>query len=95
MLLRFEIVCFLLSFGYVFYYLGDVVFLYYKKRQSRKLEKVERQEVREKKRDEQEKAEILATTEGEKKEEKKNYITPEESEQIREIAKRAHTNISR
>lgn len=39
--------------------------------------------------------EVAKTQEEEKKQEVKNYVTPEVGEQIREIVKRAHTNIAR
>jgi tetratricopeptide (TPR) repeat protein len=96
MLLRLEIVCFLLSFGYILFYVSDIVRLYFHKLQQKRREKLERLEVREKKREEQEAITVSAKDkEEDKKDGKKVYITPEAGEQIREIAKRAHVNISR
>lgn len=96
MLLRLEVVCFLISFLYILYYLWDFIKSFYVKIQEEKQQKLERKEIREKKREEQEiTPNIKKEKEEEKKEEKKNYITPETSEQIREIAKRAHVNVSR
>ena len=86
MLLRLEVVCFLLSFGYILYYIADHIQIWYAKIQEKRLARLERLQVREQKKQEIEIAsEVAKIKEEDKKPELKNYITPEVSEQIREI----------
>jgi biopolymer transport protein ExbB/TolQ len=91
MLLRLEVVCFLLSFAYVLYYITDHIKFWYANIQEKRQARLERLQVREQKKQEIE----IATEIAKAQQEVKNYVTPEVSEQIREIVKRAHTNIAR
>lgn len=86
----------MLSFAYVLYYIADHIKFWYAKIQEKRQARLERLQVREQKKQEIEIAtEIAKAQEEDKKQEVKNYVTPEVSEQIREIVKRAHTNIAR
>lgn len=91
MLLRLEILVFLFSFFYIAYYIADIVYAYIKVRQERVITKLQKREEIEQKREIIEIQKIQAPEE----EPVKTYISPEASEQIREIAKRAQVHISR
>jgi len=94
MLFQLEIIAFLSSFFYIVYYFGEKLFQHI---QNKKLELREK-EIRKKERSKRQKLQKLENKTP-KKSEKKSLteasIWPEQSEQIREITKRAQINIER
>jgi hypothetical protein len=101
MLLRIEIFTFLLAFLYILYFFGDMIFVYYTNKKLELQEKEQRRKLREQKhKNESVKTEKENIEKNNAKEIKsplrdKDSISPEQSEQLREISKRAQVNISR
>lgn len=96
MLLQIEIATFLLSFFYIIYFFADSIFSYYQKKNAEKLEKIQRKKLREQKHKKHKIQKEAETSLNDNTScENKKYISPEQSEQIREISKRAQVNISR
>lgn len=93
MLLQLEIVCFFTSFLYILYFTWDRILSWRLQQVEKKNEKQKKQETRKKKREIRE--ETLKVEAQEEDNNPKNYITPEQSEKLREAAKRAQVNISR
>lgn len=83
---------------YILYFFWDVALCYYHKKNTDKQERIQRKKLREQKhRTQKNKEEEKKSDSWEIKTEvrDKDYISPEQSEQIREISKRAQVNISR
>jgi len=94
MLLQLEIFVFFTSFIYITYYFFDTIFDHYKTKLDQKREVLQKQKLRTKQK------KHLQETSKKKQEideltKQKDYVSPQVSEQLREISKRAQVNISR
>ncbi len=93
MLFRIEILCFLLSFSYIFYFISDKFFSWFRSRRLKALERQHRQEARKEKKKEWPKFKKWDIETQWKDTQVK--ITPKQGEKIRGIIQRAEVNISR
>jgi len=95
MLLRLEIFIFLFAFLYILYFFWDAWFSYYKKKKLDLEERTQRRKLREQKHKNNKWKKKNQDGKWVKVLKNKGHISPEQSEQIREISKRAQVNISR
>ncbi|MDA9129145.1 hypothetical protein N9J72_01565 [Candidatus Gracilibacteria bacterium] len=95
MLFRIEIFCFFLSFGYILYFFADKIFLIFRARRLKNLEKVSRLEARREKQKESKLTNAQKLVTQKIKQEKPVKSDHKQSEKIRNIIQRAEVNISR
>jgi tetratricopeptide (TPR) repeat protein len=95
MLLRLEIFIFLFTFIYILYFFSDTILAYYKKEKLDQEEKNQRRKLREQKHEKHAWNKDISWENTKKVIKVKCHISPQQSEQIREIWKRAQVNISR